>query len=79
MTDLKFEDCLTRLEQIVAALEGGDLSLEESLKVFEEGIGLARHCAKYLDEAERRIELLTKDESGGLTQKPFAWEAEEDA
>ena len=79
MTDLKFEDCLTRLEQIVAALEGGNLSLEDSLKVFEEGIGLARHCAKYLDEAERRIELLAKDEAGGLTQKPFAWEAEEDA
>lgn len=78
MTDLKFEDCLTRLEQIVTALEAGNLSLEESLKVFEEGIGLARHCAKYLGEAERRIELLAKDEGGGLTPKPFAWEADEE-
>ena len=78
MTDLKFEDCLARLEQIVSALEAGNLSLEDSLKVFEEGIGLARHCAKYLAEAERRIELLVKDETGVLTPKPFAWEADEE-
>src|SRR5207247_185890 len=56
MTDLKFEDCLARLEQIVAALEAGNLPLEDSLKVFEEGVSLARHCAKYLDDAERGIE-----------------------
>ena len=79
MTDLTFEDCLTRLEQIVGQLEAGKLSLEESLRVFEEGIGLARHCAKYLTDAERRIELLAKDDTGALTQKPFAWEAEEEA
>ena len=42
MTDLKFEDCLTRLEEIVKALEGGNLPLEDSLKVFEEGIRLAQ-------------------------------------
>ena len=78
MTDLKFEDGLTRLEQIVSALEAGNLSLEDSLKVFEEGIGLARHCAKYLAEAERRIELLAKDEAGALTSKPFAWEPDEE-
>ena len=76
MTDLKFEECLTRLEQIVGALESGTLSLEESLKVFEEGITLARHCARYLDEAERRIEVLTRDEAGGLTTRPLAWEPE---
>jgi exodeoxyribonuclease VII small subunit len=78
MTDLKFEDCLGRLEQIVAQLEAGKLSLEESLKVFEEGIGLARHCARYLADAERRIELLAKDEAGALSQKPFVWEADEE-
>jgi exodeoxyribonuclease VII small subunit len=78
MTDLKFEDCLARLEQIVSALETGNLPLEESLKVFEEGIGLARHCARYLADAERRIELLAKDDTGALTQKPFAWEADEE-
>jgi exodeoxyribonuclease VII small subunit len=78
MTDLKFEDCLSRLEQIVSLLEAGNLSLEESLKVFEEGIGLARHCAKYLADAERRIEILAKDDTGALTQKPFAWEPDEE-
>ena len=55
MTDLKFEDCLTRLEQIVSALEAGNLPLEDSLKVFEEGISLARHCARYLDDARARL------------------------
>jgi len=74
MTDLTFDACLTRLEQLVSALEAGNLPLEESLKVFEEGIALARHCARYLEEAERRIETLTKDESGALTTKPFPWE-----
>ena len=78
MTDLKFEDCLTRLEQIVVALEAGNLPLEESLKVFEEGIGLARHCARYLDDAERRIEILARDREGTVTAKPFAWEPDEE-
>ena len=76
MTDLKFEDCLARLEQIVGALEAGNLPLEESLKVFEEGIALSRRCARYLEDAERRIELLAKDEAGGLTTKPFNFEPE---
>jgi exodeoxyribonuclease VII small subunit len=79
MTDLKFEDCLARLEQIVGALETGNLPLEESLKVFEEGITLARLCSRYLDDAERRIEMLVKDESGGTTSKPFVFEAEDEA
>jgi exodeoxyribonuclease VII small subunit len=78
MNDLKFEDCLARLEQIVAALEAGNLRLEDSLKAFEEGVGLARHCARYLDEAERRIEMLARDETGGLVAKPLAWEASEE-
>jgi exodeoxyribonuclease VII small subunit len=72
MTDLKFEDSLERLEQIVGQLEAGQLSLEESLRVFEQGIVLARHCARYLDEAERRIETLVRDESGTLGTRPLA-------
>jgi exodeoxyribonuclease VII small subunit len=78
MTDLKFEDCLSRLEQIVGQLEAGNLSLEDSLKVFEEGIGLARHCARYLTDAERRIEILAKDDTGALTQRPFAFSPEDE-
>jgi exodeoxyribonuclease VII small subunit len=79
MTDLRFEDSLTRLEQLVGQLESGNLPLEESLKVFEEGIALARRCAKYLEEAEKRIEVLTKDEQGALGAKPFSWEPEGEA
>ena len=71
MTDLKFETALQRLEQIVDQLEAGNLSLEESLQVFEEGVGLARRCGKYLDDAEKRIETLTRDESGVLRTEPF--------
>lgn len=77
MTDLKFEDCLARLEQIVTALETGNLPLDESLKVFEEGIALARHCSRYLEDAERRIEILVKDEAGTPTARPFTLSEEE--
>jgi exodeoxyribonuclease VII small subunit len=74
MTDIKFEDALARLEQIVDTLEAGNLPLEDSLKAFEEGVGLARRCARYLEEAEKRIELLTKDEVGLLRTEPFEWD-----
>jgi exodeoxyribonuclease VII small subunit len=76
MKDIKFEDALQRLEQIVDQLEGGDLALDDSLKVFEEGVALARRCAKYLEEAEKRIEILTRDEGGALGAQPFTWEPE---
>jgi exodeoxyribonuclease VII small subunit len=71
MAEIKFEECLARLEQIVTSLETGHLPLEESLKVFEEGIALARHCSRYLEDAERRIEILVKDDAGA-TARPFA-------
>jgi exodeoxyribonuclease VII small subunit len=79
MTDLKFEDCLARLEQIVGALEAGNLPLEQSLKVFEEGIALARQCSHYLDDAERRIEMLVKDDTGVTTTTPFVFQTEDEA
>ena len=66
----KFEDNLNRLEEIVRKMESGDLSLDEALKAFEEGIKLSRLCAKKLDEAERRVEVLLKQE-GELTTVPF--------
>jgi exodeoxyribonuclease VII small subunit len=74
MTDIRFEDALARLEQLVDTLEAGNLPLEDSLTAFEEGVGLARRCARYLDEAEKRIELLTKDEAGLLRVEPFTWD-----
>jgi exodeoxyribonuclease VII small subunit len=78
MSDLKFEDCLARLEQIVAALESGNLPLEESLKVFEEGVALARQCGRYLEDAERRLEILAKDDNGVLGTRPFAGPSDEE-
>lgn len=78
MTDLKLEECLGRLEEIVGLLEAGNLPLEESLTIFEEGIALARSCARYLDEAERRIEMLAKDDTGAATTRPFTVDAEEE-
>ncbi len=59
-----FETSLKKLEQIVKELEDGDLTLEQSLERYEKGIGLARFCSAKLDEAEKRIEMLQKDEQG---------------
>jgi exodeoxyribonuclease VII small subunit len=78
MSDLRFEEQLARLEAIVSALEAGNLRLEESLAIFEEGVSLARPCSCYLDEAERRIEMLVRDESGGVSATPFTWEPDEE-
>lgn len=66
-----FEQAIGRLEEIVRELEDGDRPLEESLRLFEEGITLTRLCATRLDEAQRRIDLLTKDEQGDLKLVPF--------
>ena len=66
----KFEDNLNRLEAIVKKMESGELSLEESLKTFEEGIKLYRLCAQKLDEAERRVEILLQ-QGETLTTAPF--------
>jgi exodeoxyribonuclease VII small subunit len=61
---LKFEEAMARLETIVAELEKGDLPLDESLKIFEEGIKLSKNCLKMLDEAERKVEILIQDRDG---------------
>ena len=62
-----FESSLGELETIVRKLEGGDLDLEESLKLFEKGVKLSRECRERLTRAERRIEVLLKDSDGNLT------------
>lgn len=59
-----FETSLQDLEKIVRKLEDGDLSLEESLKLFEDGVRLSRECQERLNQAERRIEVLVHDENG---------------
>ena len=77
MAEKKFEPALVRLEEIVHELEQGDLPLEQSLKLFEEGIKLSRLCNKRLEDAERRVEILLKDDTGKLEARPFKEEDEE--
>ncbi|MFN2502604.1 MAG: exodeoxyribonuclease VII small subunit [Pyrinomonadaceae bacterium] len=64
-----FETSLAELEQIVTRLENGDLPLEESLELFEQGIKLSRECRERLSKAERRIEILMRDADGNLGAK----------
>ena len=71
MAEKKFEAALSRLEEIVSSLESGELALEQSLKLFEEGVKLARICNARLEEAERKVEVLLKDKNGKMTAKPF--------
>lgn len=66
-----FEKSIETLEKIVEDLESGDLSLEASIKKFEEGIKLSKNCSKKLDETERKISVLMNDENGDITEKPF--------
>ncbi len=66
-----FEESLKRLEEIVATLERGDLPLEESIKLFEEGTHLSAACRKHLDEAEGKIEILIKQRDGAMKREPF--------
>jgi exodeoxyribonuclease VII small subunit len=61
---LRFEQAMARLETIVSELERGDLPLDESLKIFEEGIKLSKSCLKMLDEAEHKVEILIQDKDG---------------
>lgn len=66
-----FESSLEELERIVRELERGDLPLEKSLDLFEQGVKLSRACQERLNEAERRIEILTRDNSGRPAVRPF--------
>jgi exodeoxyribonuclease VII small subunit len=76
MTNLTFEKALAELEQIVAKLEKGGVSLNESLALFEKGVKMSRFLRAELDKAERKVEILLKDEKGHLKAEDF--EAEED-
>ena len=64
MAAVKFEKAMARLEAIVGELEKGDLPLDESLKIFEEGIRLSKNCLKILEDAEHRVEVLVQDKNG---------------
>lgn len=71
MAENKFEEAMKRLEDIVEDLEGGELPLEKSLKVFEEGMKLLTFCSEKLDEVEKRVSVLIKESDGRYTKKPF--------
>jgi exodeoxyribonuclease VII small subunit len=66
-----FEESLKKLEAIVDQLEKGDLPLDKSLKLFEEGVGLSAACKKELDAAEGKVQMLVKQLDGSLKQEPF--------
>lgn len=78
MAEPKFEKDLEKLEKIVESLEEGGLSLDVSLKKFEEGIGLAQRCEKALTSAEKKIEKLTRSAGGKLKTEPLDDSDEED-
>jgi exodeoxyribonuclease VII small subunit len=71
-----FERSLARLEEVVRKLESPQLSLDEAMKLFEEGVGLSRECQKQLEEAEGRVEILLKKADGKLAAEVFEPENE---
>lgn len=66
-----FEQSLKQLETIVAQMERGDISLEDSVKLFEEGTKLADQCKQQLAEAEGKVEILIKQRNGTMKREPF--------
>jgi exodeoxyribonuclease VII small subunit len=71
-----FERSLARLEEVVRRLESPQLSLDDAMKLFEEGVALSRECQKQLEEAEGRVEILLKKADGKLAAEPFDPERE---
>ncbi len=71
MSKLSFEKALERLESIVQEMESGELSLENALKKFEEGVKLSHFCTQKLNETEKKITLLMEQSDGTVVEKPF--------
>lgn len=71
MKEIRFEEAIKRLEEIVNRLEAGDIPLDDSIKLFEEGVKLYQVCLKRLDEAEKKVEILLKDKNGIRLLKSF--------
>ncbi len=67
-----FEEAMGQLEKIVQELESGDLPLEKALRKFEEGVRLSKFCFDKLEETEKKITVLTEDQSGNVSESPFA-------
>lgn len=69
--EMTFERALARLEEIVRSMESGNAMLDESLSLFEEGVGLVKYCTKALDDAEQKVKILQKGEDGQITEGDF--------
>ena len=72
MAKQTFENAMKRLEAIVQDLESGDLTLDQAMKRFQEGVKLSRLCSQRLDETEKRVSVLMKDEEGKVRAEPFS-------
>lgn len=68
---MPFEAAIARLEEIVKAMEGDAVSLDESLSLYEEGVALVRHLNRELDEAEQRVQILQRTPEGEIKPAPF--------
>ena len=71
MAKQTFETAMNRLESIVHELESGDLTLDEAQKRFQEGVKLSKFCSNKLDETEKKVSILLKDEEGNVQAVPF--------
>lgn len=71
MAEIKFEEAIRKLEKIVEDLEKGELSLDEALKKYQEGIELSRVCSQRLENAKKRIDVLVKNKKGEFELKPL--------
>ena len=76
MAKQTFEQAMKKLELIVQQLESGEQPLEDAVKKFEEGIKLSKFCSEKLNETEKRITMLLKDQMGNVFEKPFISESE---
>lgn len=79
MAPVKFEQAMARLETIVSELEKGELSLDDSLRIFEEGIKLSKTCLKMLDDAERKVEILIQDQDGRKRLRAMSLDDDDEA
>lgn len=79
MAEQTFEEAMKRLEEIVRGLEGGELSLENSLEIFEEGMKLVSFCSNKLEEVEKKVTMLIKGGDGTNTTQPFEMKEGEEA
>lgn len=68
---VKFEDAMKKLENVIKKFETEEVDLDDSVKLFEDGMKLSAECSKKLDEAERKIELITKNKTGNMITKSF--------